>query len=214
MIALDREGIVSAINQRGVELLGCGEDDLDGLDFVEEFIPENWKQSTAELLHSIYPGWQSQGTISARYRCVRAAVREYNVHWRFSLIRNAGGSVTGVLASGEDVTDRKRTEIALQESEERFRKMAESISDGLTLIENGKIQYVNTRLCEILGYSREEIMQMVLMEFSAPEESGRVKAFLRQIAEIGTSGDVFELWVEHKDGSRRYIQNRYSRDVS
>ena len=212
MIALDREGIVSAINQRGVELLGCGEDDLDGLDFVEEFIPENWKQSTAELLHSIIQAGNPRGDISEiplRSRCGT----EYNVHWRFSLIRNAGGSVTGVLASGEDVTDRKRTEIALQESEERFRKMAESISDGLTLIENGKIQYVNTRLCEILGYSREEIMQMVLMEFSAPEESGRVKAFLRQIAEIGTSGDVFELWVEHKDGSRRYIQNRYSRDV-
>jgi len=211
LVALDMDYCIHEINQRGIELLDLHEDDVHGKAFLDEFVPEKMRVTFQDYLQRI-----QQGTLPT-HADIEIPVqsrsgREHLIYWRTSPIQDLDGTVIGLLASGEDVTMRKRAEDALRESEERFRMMTENISDGLTILEDNKIAYINNRLCEILGYSRSDIMRMELTQFAAPQEADRVKDFLRNIDSLNAKGETFELWIERKDGTRRYIQNRFSRD--
>jgi PAS domain S-box-containing protein len=65
-----------------------------------------------------------------------------------------------------DISDRKRAEKALRQSEKRYRTLVETLNEGLGVQdENGVWIYVNDRLCEMLGYTREEMIGRPLRSF-------------------------------------------------
>jgi PAS domain S-box-containing protein len=65
--------------------------------------------------------------------------------------------IIGVLGTYEDITVQKRTEEAMKESEEKYRNLVERAHDGIAIVQNEKIIYVNLQFAEMLGYSTEEL---------------------------------------------------------
>ncbi len=61
----------------------------------------------------------------------------------------------------EDITDRKRAEKKLKESEEKFRSITEKSLVGVYLIQDGKFRYVNPKFAEIFGYSVDEMIDKI-----------------------------------------------------
>lgn len=88
--------------------------------------------------------------------------------------------------------------------------MVEATENGLTLIEGGRVVFVNDRLCEILGYSKGELARMGDLNLAAPEERDRLVRAAREVQERGLPLEELEFWAVRKDGSRCYIHNRYS----
>jgi PAS domain S-box-containing protein len=75
------------------------------------------------------------------------------------LIYDETGSPMEIIGYWADISARKRAEGALQESEEKYRQLVENMNDGLTVINReGYFTYVNGRICEMLGYSRDELL--------------------------------------------------------
>ena len=64
---------------------------------------------------------------------------------------------SGVL---RDISERKQSEQALEESERRFRSMVDSSISGIFVFQDGKRQLVNDRLVEMSGYTREELFNL------------------------------------------------------
>ncbi|MCI0482524.1 MAG: PAS domain S-box protein, partial [Candidatus Dadabacteria bacterium] len=108
-----------------------------------------------------------------------------------------------------DMTQRKLMEDTLLESEERFRRMAENIQDGLTIIENGRVVYFNDRACEIFGYPRDELIKKTGIDLAAPEEKERLSGIMKKPDEGGNINEL-DFWIVRKNGTRRFINNRYS----
>jgi len=102
------------------------------------------------------------------------------------------------------------TQVNLQRSEERFRSMADNIHDGLTITEDGTVVYVNDRACEIFGYSRDELMQMQNLDLVAPEDRERLELVVQEARQSGQMPGELDFWAVRKDGSHRYVSNRYA----
>jgi PAS domain S-box-containing protein len=83
-----------------------------------------------------------------------------------SPLYDAEGHVVGAIESLRDVTYRKKSESALREGEERYRRLVETLNDGMGIVDTeGQIVFVNDRLCEMTGYAREELVFLDVTTF-------------------------------------------------
>lgn len=86
-------------------------------------------------------------------------------------LRDPEGSIIGIMDACEDITERNRTKEALRESEERYWRLIESIPDCIIEMDlDGNITSVNSRVPEISGYSKSEIIGKSIYSFIAPED--------------------------------------------
>ncbi len=115
---------------------------------------------------------------------------------------NYGGQ-TATLAMAYDITARKRAEEMLQKSEQRYRQLVETMNEGLGVADQDyKFTYVNEKLCEMLGYTRDEIVGCPLIEFVEDDDKELMKVQMarRRRGEEGR----FELAWKTKDGDTIY----------
>ncbi len=114
-------------------------------------------------------------------------------------------------SENSDMLERlKKAQAERRESEERFRRMADNIQDGVVIVEQGRVVYVNDRACEIFGYPRDELVELSPSRIAAPEEKERLRLMMEQARERGDELENLEFRIVRKDGTRRCIHSRYS----
>lgn len=86
-----------------------------------------------------------------------------------SIFSQADGSIGGIVGVISDVTDSKKAEDGLRESEERFRVLSEASLEAIIFIENGIIRDVNQRTYEMFGYGDGEIINRDTLDLIAPD---------------------------------------------
>ncbi len=86
-------------------------------------------------------------------------------------IRDTAGQIVKWFGTCTDITEHKRAEQALRESEKRFRGTFENAAVGIANVDfEGRWLSVNQRLCDIVGYTREELLQKTFQEITYPED--------------------------------------------
>ena len=93
------------------------------------------------------------------------------MEYHFTPILDADGTVTGITVIGMDITERIQAAKALQESEERFRKLFELSALGISIFNcEPKIIEANQAICNMLGYTRQELLETGLEGVSHPDD--------------------------------------------
>jgi|GEM_PF-2109031 len=106
------------------------------------------------------------------------------VETTISPVEDENGAVTNAVCMHRDVTDRKQWEEALQRSEEKFRNTFEQAAAGIAHVGlDGKWLRVNQRLCDIVGYPREELMNLTFQDITYKEDLERDLGYVRQMLE-------------------------------
>ena len=121
-------------------------------------------------------------------------------------IRDEGGVAVRIEGVARDVTDRRRGEEALRESEERFRATFEKAAVGIALVApDGRWLRVNQKLCEMVGYTHDELLERTFADITHPDDvGGNVAGFLAlQANEIQTY--AHEKRYIRKDGSPVWV---------
>ncbi len=120
----------------------------------------------------------------------------------------SGNRIVEFQGIGRDITERKRAEDALRESERRYRELVENIDDIVYVTDGtGKILYLNRALARVSGYTRDELIRKNYIELLAPESVKKIpELFERQ--RKGEDIGPFDLSIVDKGGEIRTVEMR------
>jgi len=116
MVALDRKGRVTLINEMGCEVLGYEEDEIIGNSWFDFYIPERMREEVRNLFQKLIAGEVKLAEYYENPILIRNG-EERIIAWHNTTLRDKKGHIIGTLSSGEDITERKRTEAELIRSE-------------------------------------------------------------------------------------------------
>ncbi len=103
--------------------------------------------------------------------------------------------------------ERHRTEQALRESEEKHRSIIENIEEGYYEVDlRGNFTFVNERVCQILGYSRNELIGMSYKNYQSEESAKRSFEAFNKVYQTGKSDEIFDYEVIRRDGTKRHLE--------
>ena len=158
------------VNAALCALLGYPEDELIGRSYTEFTHPQDLEAS-AEHSRRQLDGETDQLRIEKRF--LRSDGGVVWVALTSSLIRDSHEEPSHFVAQVEDVTDRVLTQRALGEAEERFRRAFDDAPIGMALVGlDGRWLRVNARLCELTGYTEDELLARTYRDITHADDLG------------------------------------------
>ncbi len=148
LVALDADERVTMINRRGREIIGCDEQEILHKNWFQNFVPEKNREESRNVFLMLQKG------IFGQFKHMESPVlaadgNQHMIAWHHLVLRDAEGTFSGVLSSGEDVTDRMHLETQLRNAQ----KM-----EAIGVLAGGIAHDFNNILTAIIGYAT--ILQM------------------------------------------------------
>jgi PAS domain S-box-containing protein len=203
-LMLDREGCISYCNDYLLDLTEWRREEVFGRDWFDLFIPaedDNVKRVFEDLLNDLPEAWHHENEIltkSGERRLIR---------WNNSLLRSATGEVIGTASIGEDITERTRAEERRRESDERFRQLAERITNVFWMSDKNMAQmlYVSPAYEQIWGRPCSSLYERStsFAEAVHPQDRARLEAVI-ELKKQGIETEI-EYRILRPDGSERWI---------
>ncbi len=120
-----------------------------------------------------------------------------------SLVTDSEGKPTGFGAISRDVSERKRMEDAIRQSEERYRTIIEEIADGYFEIDlDGTFTFVNDAQCKNTGTPREQLLGRNNRDYTSKEEAKRLYRIFNEIYRTGEPVKGFAFEFTRRDGTK------------
>jgi PAS domain S-box-containing protein len=208
-LALDENGNVALVNRKGCDILGCAEADILGKNWFRNFLPEDKADKVQQVFRQLLEN--QMPTVEYVENAIVTATGEQRIMaWHNALLRNDRGEIVGTLSSGDDITERKRTEKQLLKSEKGFRELFDSITDLIFSQDlEGRFISVNPALINLFGYERDELIGAPASNFMKPEIKSLYKSeYLEKIKSQGYAEGISSYLT--KDGKKIYIEYRNS----
>ncbi len=147
------EGHLIDMNDAGLELMGYPRQEFKQIDVADHHTDPAQREAEKRELHE-------KGFIKDKeIRLIKQDGSEIVCLDSATVLRTPDGSVQGYIGTLRDISEARRAEEALQKSEEDYRAIFDSANDALFIhhIETGEILSVNRKMCEMYGYSKEEV---------------------------------------------------------
>ncbi|HZW20360.1 diguanylate cyclase [Noviherbaspirillum sp.] len=121
-------------------------------------------------------------------------------------VLNDDGKVTALRGSVQDITERKRAEQQITVAETRFRSIFEQAAVGIALVGlDGKWLYVNDRLCDIVGYKREDVLGLTFQDITFADDLSNDLALVEQLIAGRIPNYSMEKRYVREDGSLVWV---------
>ncbi len=196
LLVLNADQTVQLINRKGCEILEEDESEIIGINFIDKYIPEINRELVKKNYNRFINGEiefleNTEAPIITKNGEIRI------IAWYNRVIKNSEGMVIGSLSSGQDITENKRAEQKLKESELNFRNMVNNLDVAFYRgIYKGALLMHNQACNIILGLELDESIvgtdssQFFVSEeinrryYNELEEKGFVRNFIAQVKKL------------------------------
>ena len=180
------DGKVYYVNAAGQRLVALdGAEEIRRTRVIDYLMREDRSFFLGTVVPTLMRSGRWQGDFRFRNFKTNAAVP---VSWNLFLLRDPQtGEPSGMASVARDITDRQQAEVALRESEKRFRHLVEQAGDSILVYDlDGRLIDVNQEACEILGYGRSELLTLSVADidpdFDGVKNSERWKSMVPGVA--------------------------------
>lgn len=203
ILLVDTKSRFQMVNRQGAQLFGFRKSaDLIGKDALR-FIAEKDQATARKDAQALA---EAGGISRTAYTFLRKDGSSLEGEMSATMVRDATGRPVGFLCVVRNVTDRRKAEEALRESEERYRSFVERANDGIALIQDGVMRFANKKLLEMHGVLLEDYIGKPFLSYVFPDERERVRALYGARMTGGRIPTIYESTILRADGSRMDVE--------
>ena len=198
-VMVDAKGHFLDANQAYCDMLGYSRDELRAMENFYRITPARWREwEKTEIWEKRLLERGESGLYEKAY--IRKDGTVFPVELQSYAVRNDAGEIEYLWGTARDITERKRAEEALRESEARFRSYIEQSPYGVFVADGqGRYVDVNPASERITGYSAEQLKAMRITDLIAPESRETAAKHFQRLTEIGEAAT--EVAFVRADGS-------------
>jgi len=186
--SLDFDGHFIEVNQKWLETLGYTRQEVIGKWFGEFLAP-----AYRDAFRQRFPLFKSLGQIHSEFEMVHKNGTQLFVAFEGKIGYDSSGEFKQTHCILQDITESKRAEKALQESEEKYRSMVDLLPDAVIIHEGGKILFANAASLKTVGAdSLEQLAEKPLMEMVHPDYRAMVLERIKKIYSTGKPSEFSE----------------------
>ncbi|GAB6057851.1 PAS domain S-box protein [Desulfonatronum parangueonense] len=198
ILRMNKDGKITFFNEFAQHFFGYKYDEIIGCNVIGTIVPVT-DSTGKDLRNLISEIWRHPETYinNENENLLKNGSRVW-VSWTNKILPDASGMPKEILCVGKDVTDMRQAQLALRESEERFRVLFRQNPDPLFIWRmDDSLFDVNDAACLLLGYAKEELLGMTLADIQAPSVRGRPGTIIGREVILSTV-EGLDL---HKDGT-------------
>jgi PAS domain S-box-containing protein len=203
VVKTNRDGIVTMWNRGSERIFGYTSEEMIGQP-ISTIYPEQEQGRLAEIIETLSRGEEIATT---EVTCVHKNGSLVELALSVLPLKDDSGNVIDFVGISKDISDRKKAQEALLKSENRYRTVIENAGEGIVVVQDGMLRFVNSRHTSVTGRSQEESMSRPFIEFVHPDDRQRV-------AEVHTARlrgelvpSVFEFRIIDKNGRTKWLEN-------
>ena len=196
----DTEGNILEVNRSYCELVGLTKETITGQNITDLADPEH-SVSDAQTIHRLVAG--EVQSVNFTTRCLHKDGHSIWVDAFYAMVRDRGGVPIYIVASFHDITARRASLEALNNSEKRFRSAFDASPIGITLTSiDGRFLQVNSALCEMVGRDATDVINLGIFGLAHPSDRDSINQLLQ------THDDVIQFTKRylHADGHILHVQ--------
>ena len=211
IISTDPLGQITVFNTGAQKMLGYTEEQMLGNSPIMLHDPVELEQRAAEL--GVAPDFRlftrdadSERPEPRQWTYLTSTGRRLQVELTVTAMTAPDGSLSGYIGVATDVTSQRQAELALRESEQRFRLAFDAASVGMCMVSldpasAGQLMRANQAMCNFTGYTEQELLALDVVSLSIPEDADATKAALAAMVRGDITQVRRETLYRHADGS-------------
>jgi len=200
---VDNDDRIKFVNKRFTELLGYHADEIIGKIAHETLLDQKDYEVLKKVNNERTKGLSSQYELEfikkdgSKIEFLISGAPLFDKH----------GNIVGSIGTMTDISERKKIEQALIESEEKFRSIVQALNDSITIVNTeGKVTYQSLSATKTFGYELDEIEGENLLNYFHPDDIALAQKELAEVYESANDGLPSLFRIKHKKGHYVYIE--------
>jgi PAS domain S-box-containing protein len=198
-IMIHDHGIILEANETLARMTGFDRSELIGMDSLKELVAPEHRDLVIGHIQTGYEGSKEATGVRKDGSTFDAEVEVREIEYRGRRVR---------VCAVRDISERKRADAALRESEERYRRLTENAHDMIDELDaEGRFAYASPKHREITGHEPEELVGTSAFDLMEPPDLEKAETMFRDTLMMGVSPTQQLFRVHHKDGTRVWCES-------
>ncbi len=143
---------------------------MTALEYAKRFLPVEEQVLVANEVQKAMGAADPQFISRLEHRIIRRDGEIRNIVVQFGIVKDAAGKTVRTYGANQDITERKRAEEALRESERKYRTLVDTATESILIAQEGRVVFANPRLCQLLGVPEAALVGQPIADFIWPED--------------------------------------------